>query len=241
MTTNTVPKIPVEIEPLGDRAALVSVATAIDDGTFELIQSVMLLLQASHICGLVELVPAFTTVAVYYDPSQTSYADFVLEIEEALGKPAQHLRLPGRLVEIPVCYGDLFGEDLLVVARHCGLATEEVIAIHAGQEYKVHMLGFVPGFPYLGGMSPRIATPRRAMPRLKIPSGSVGIAGEQTGIYPLATPGGWQLIGRTPVILFRPDAQPPTLLQAGDSVRFRRISPGEFSDIAHGASGPVTS
>lgn len=131
-------------------------------------------------------------------------------------------------VEIPVCYGGAFGPDLEDVARHNGLTPEEVVRIHSGTEYFAYMLGFLPGFPYLGGMSKRIAAPRKQTPRLKVPAGSVGIAGSQTGIYSLESPGGWQLIGRTPLALFRPDADPPVLVKPGARVRFQPISEREY-------------
>jgi inhibitor of KinA len=142
---------------------------------------------------------------------------------------------PARTVDIPVCYGGEFGPDLAEVAARNGLSAEEVIRIHASAEYLVYMIGFAPGFPYLGGMSGRIAAPRRSTPRLAIPAGSVGIAGEQTGVYPLETPGGWQLIGRTPIALFLPVRSPPSLLRAGDKVRFRPISRMEYEQWEDGA------
>ncbi|MGV3465566.1 MAG: 5-oxoprolinase subunit PxpB, partial [Heyndrickxia sp.] len=133
-----------------------------------------------------------------------------------------------RVVEIPVCYGGDFGPDLETVASMNGLSTEEVIQIHSSAEYTVYMIGFAPGFPYLGGMSEKIATPRLPSPRLKIPERTVGIAGNQTGVYPIETPGGWQLIGRTPIKLFRPQDEVPSLLHAGDKVRFKPISYEEY-------------
>jgi inhibitor of KinA len=133
-----------------------------------------------------------------------------------------------RNIVIPVCYGGEFGPDLKEVAQYHGLTEEEVIHIHSHGEYKVYMIGFVPGFAYLGGLSPKIATPRRTTPRTMIPTGSVGIAGGQTGIYPLATPGGWQIIGRTPLSLFRPNHRQPSLLRAGDIVRFQPITEKEY-------------
>ncbi|WP_245583541.1 5-oxoprolinase subunit PxpB [Paenibacillus assamensis] len=134
------------------------------------------------------------------------------------------------IVDIPVCYGEAFGPDLLEVAEHTGLSPQEVIELHCGQSYLVYMVGFAPGFPYLGGMDERIAVPRRSSPRTAITPGSVGIGGSQTGIYPLATPGGWQLIGRTPCQLFRPDHQEPSLLKMGDIVRFYPIEPEQFAE-----------
>jgi len=123
-------------------------------------------------------------------------------------------------VEIPVIYGNDAGPDLQVVADHAGLTPQQVVELHSSIDYVVYFIGFQPGFPYLGGLDDRLHTPRRAEPRLSVPAGSVGIGGSQTGIYPLATPGGWQLLGRTPVALFNPRQQPPTLLRPGDSVRF---------------------
>lgn len=135
-----------------------------------------------------------------------------------------------RTIEIPVCYGGDFGPDLGFVAAHCGLSEEEIIAIHSSGDYLVYMIGFAPGFPYLGGMPERIAAPRHRTPRTVIPRGSVGIAGGQTGVYPIATPGGWQLIGRTPLELFRPESEYPSLLRAGDKVRFKPITREQYRD-----------
>jgi len=135
------------------------------------------------------------------------------------------------VTEVPTIYGNEYGPDLEFVAKHNGLTPEEVVQIHAGTAYLIYMLGFMPGFVYLGGMSPKIATPRLETPRIKIPGGSVGIAGSQTGIYPAESPGGWQLIGRTPLKLFDPYRQPPALLQAGNYVTFVSITPQEFARI----------
>jgi inhibitor of KinA len=134
-------------------------------------------------------------------------------------------------VDIPVCYGGDYGPDLDAVSFHTGLSTEEVVAIHGEPDYLVYMIGFAPGFPYLGGMSERLASPRRESPRAKIPPGSVGIAGSQTGVYPIETPGGWQLIGRTPLRLFRPERDEPSLLRTGDRVRFHAIERAEYRDL----------
>lgn len=140
--------------------------------------------------------------------------------------------VPSRNIHIPVCYGGAYGPDLEDVAAFHHMTEDDVIRIHTEPEYLVYMLGFCPGFPYMGGMDPRIATPRRQSPRLSIPAGSIGIAGEQTGGYPISTPGGWQLIGRTPVPMFRPwDETEPTLLQAGDHVHFYAVSEEEFQQI----------
>ncbi|MGQ8873774.1 5-oxoprolinase subunit PxpB [Paenibacillus sp. TSA_86.1] len=151
-------------------------------------------------------------------------------------KQSESLQLTGgitwpRVVTIPVCYGGEFGPDLVHVAHEHGLTIEEVIAIHSSVDYLVHMIGFAPGFPYLGGLPEQIATPRRATPRLRVEAGTVGIGGTQTGVYPVSTPGGWQCIGRTPLRLFDPEANPPSLLEAGDIVRFQPIMMQEYLEL----------
>ena len=133
-----------------------------------------------------------------------------------------------RRVEIPVCYGGEYGPDLEYVAELNGRTVEEVIAIHSGADYLVYFLGFSPGFPYLGGMPESIAAPRMPAPRKRVPAGSVAIGGNQTGIYPMASPGGWRIIGRTPVRLFRADAEPAVLVEMGDHVKFVPVSKGDF-------------
>jgi inhibitor of KinA len=134
----------------------------------------------------------------------------------------------GRTVELPVCYGGEFGPDLATVAEHAKLSPEEVIKRHCAGNYLVYLVGFSPGFAYLGGLAKELATPRHATPRPRVPAGSIGIGGEQTGVYPVSTPGGWNLIGRTPLRLFLPEQDPPVMLRAGDRVKFRAISMEEF-------------
>lgn len=227
---------PHTLAPLGDRAIVVQLGDRIDDDTFHRVQALSRRLQQAAISGVVEHVPAYTTVTIYYDPLQTTYQEVGASLEELLATLNASSTTASRTVEIPVCYGGEWGCDLEFVAEHNGLSTSDVIAIHSGVDYRLHMLGFAPGFPYLGGMSERIAAPRRSSPRPRIPAGSVGIAGSQTGIYSLETPGGWQLIGRTPLQLFRPDESPPTLLAAGDLVRFRPISAQEFTRLQEAGS-----
>ena len=217
---------------LGDRALVVHLGDQIDTSTFRAVRSLSRQLEAIPPAGMMEFVPAFTTVAVYYDPLRTSEAELKSHLNDLVATADATVAPPPRAVEIPVCYGGEFGIDLDFVAKHANLTPQQVIETHAAADYLVHMIGFAPGFPYLGGMSSEIAAPRRSSPRLKIPAGSVGIAGDQTGIYPLETPGGWQLIGRTPLALFRPEQDPPTLLQAGDIVRFRPITPEQFRQLA---------
>jgi inhibitor of KinA len=180
---------------------------------------------------MVELVPAYTAVAVHYDPlafSDAAGGPFA-GVAAALEKRLAHIKVapppPGRLVEVPVHYGGKDGPDLDEVAQHAGMSADEVVRTHASAEYSVYMIGFAPGFPYLAGLPERIGMPRRTSPRVAVPAGSVGIGGLQTGIYPLETPGGWRIIGRTSLRLFRPEDDPPTLLQLGDRVRFVPVGP----------------
>jgi KipI family sensor histidine kinase inhibitor len=179
----------------------------------------------------VDLVPSYRSLLVYYDPLHTSLP----ELEERLTALEQDLdqavlNAP-RVVEIPTLYGGEYGPDIGQVAKHNGLAPEEVIQIHSAGEYLVYMMGFTPGFPYMGGMSERIATPRLQTPRTAIPAGSVGIAEQQTGVYPIESPGGWQLIGRTPVQLFDPQREPPVVVTVGDYIRFTPITEETYHDI----------
>jgi len=156
------------------------------------------------------------------------------QAQERLEHPPKMEKAKPRTVEIPVCYGDEFGPDLALVAKQAKLPPEEVVKRHAKPEYLVYLVGFAPGFPYLGGLPKELETPRHAKPRMVVPPGSVGIGGAQTGIYPLATPGGWNLIGRTPVKIFRPADNPPVLLRAGDRVKFKVITPAEFDRLEAG-------
>ena len=173
------------------------------------------------------MVPTYRSATVHYRPEVLSYEELKqLLLSLTQGGPEETEELP--VVEIPVCYGEEYGPDLLEVAQHCSLTPEEVIARHTAPTYRIYMLGFTPGFPYLGGMDPSIAAPRRKEPRIHIPAGSVGIAGEQTGVYPIVSPGGWQLIGRTPLRLFDPQREQPILLSAGAGIRFVPIDEETF-------------
>jgi inhibitor of KinA len=222
---------PSHIVPLGDQAIMVCFGDRIEDATCSQVRAFSQRLEQSPPAGMTEHVPAYTTVAVYYDPLATTLEKITAAVATLLtDMPEASASMP-RIVDISVCYDPQFGVDLESVAAYHGLAVEEVIAIHSGATYFVQMLGFTPGFPYLGGLSPRIATPRRGTPRVQVAAGSVGIAGSQTGIYSLETPGGWQIIGRTPLSLFRPAENPPTLLLPGDRVRFRPISSEEFTAL----------
>lgn len=180
---------------------------------------------------VVETIPTYRSLLVVYDPDAISPYD-ALQALKTLEASASSLDMPCPTVtEIPVCYGGPHGPDLPYVAAHAGLTVEEVIDIHSGRDYLVYMIGFTIGFPYLGGMSPRIAVPRLATPRTQVPGGSVGIAGEQTGVYPVDSPGGWRIIGRTPIRFARPEQDPPCLVSQGDYLRFVPITQDEFEAI----------
>jgi inhibitor of KinA len=214
--------------PLGETAIVVEFGDRIDREILHKVWNFGRYLDRFPMRGMVEYVTAFTTVTIFFDPLIVDVASVGLEVERVVPQLDLQTTAAVRMVEIPVCYGEEFGPDLEFIARHNGLTVPDVIELHAGAEYLVYLIGFAPGFPYLGGMSPRIAAPRLDSPRLSVPAGSVGIAGEQTGIYPIGTPGGWRLIGRTPLALFRPADRPPWLLCAGDAVQIRPITRDEF-------------
>ena len=191
--------------------------------------------------GYIEFVATYTGTAVNYDPwvvkkklakkGETSFAAVGRLLEEYVQKSELMPETAPNVVEIPVCYGGEYGPDLAYVAEYCHLTEEEVVKIHSSGEYLCYMIGFCPGFPFLGGMDPRIATPRRQTPRLAIPARSIGIAGQQTGGYPISTPGGWQIVGRSAIEMFDASAENPTLLKAGDIVHFRSITPEEYAEM----------
>lgn len=178
--------------------------------------------------GMVEYIPAFCSVSVIYNPLELPYSTVYSIIKDIILNLDFNQNFEKHIVKIPVCYGGEFGPDIQNVAKLNSLTTTQVIKIHSDSEYLVYMIGFAPGFPYLGGMSEKIATPRLNTPRQIIPSGSVGIAGMQTGVYPMETPGGWQLIGRTPLKLFDINKKPKSLLSLGDIVKFYPVSYQEY-------------
>lgn len=226
--------MPISFTPLGDRALVARFGETMDDETHLRVRALASHLEAHPFPGMIEIVPAMTTVAVYYDPMVLAYEDAASRVQAAVSEMSPATWNESRAVEIPVCYGGVFGPDLGFVAEHNGIAPEEVVRLHASAEYRVYMIGFAPGFPYLGGMPEKIAAPRRATPRPVIPAGSVGIAGMQTGVYSIPTPGGWQLIGRTPLRLFLPEHEPPSLLRAGDRVRFLPITEEQYATYRDG-------
>ena len=225
-----------QLHPFGDNGIMIELGTTISLDIQKRVRAIASFLDQNRFDWMIEYIPAFTSVTVLYDighhelikDGRYPYEQACEKLKEGIvGGVLEEAQLP-RVVEIPVCYGGKFGPDLEFVARHNGLSIEEVVRIHKTTTYNVHMIGFAPGFPYMGGMSGKIAAPRKETPRLAIPAGSVGIAGKQTGIYSIETPGGWQIIGRSPIQLFRPFNNPPSLLQAGDVVSFTEITYQEF-------------
>lgn len=231
----------ITFHPLGDAAIVIQAGADICEEIHERVVQLFSCIEQHPFAGYVEAVQAFTNVTVFYEPytvhqsahlqkMDLSPYEWVKNYIETLleEKWQEGVQSKRRIVDIPVCYGGELGPDLEEVARINRLTTEEVVRIHTAGTYLVYMIGFAPGFPFLGGLSEKIAAPRRETPRMSIPKGSVGIAGKQTGVYPISTPGGWQLIGQTPLPLFYPDEKVPSLLRAGDEVRFVQMSEKEF-------------
>lgn len=181
-----------------------------------------------EIQGLGEMVPTYCSLLINYNPLVLGYDELAAKLEELSQGLVVKSDTDRQVVEIPVAYGGEYGPDLAEVAAAHGMTEQQVIDIHSQPEYPIYMLGFVAGFPYLGGMSEKIATPRKESPRLKIEAGSVGIAGSQTGIYSVESPGGWQIIGRTPLKLYDTDREQPVLLSAGQYIKFKPISGAEY-------------
>lgn len=228
------------LSPLGDQAVFIEVSKKIDTSSERKVKAIVSRLEAESPYWMIEYIPAYTTVTLIYSihafsKEESPYEVVCEQIRELLVDVEETATVQQKVVKIPVLYGGEYGPDLAFVAQHNGLTVDEVIAIHTSGDYTVHMIGFAPGFPFIGGMSEQIGAPRRKTPRLKIPARSVGIAGVQTGVYPIETPGGWQLIGRTPLELFLPAEDPPSFLAAGDKIRFYEITSEEYEDLRGGA------
>ncbi len=223
-----------DIRFCGDRAVTVVFPQEISPGINAAVCGFAARFFALGLRGIVEIVPTYCAVTIHFDPSELDVDLLLRAVEEAAAAGGEAGPAEGETVVIPVAYGGEYGPDLPQVCAHTGLTADEVIARHSGREYLIYMLGFTPGFPYMGGMDPSIATPRLKTPRTAIPAGSVGIAGAQTGVYPIQSPGGWQLIGRTPLRLFDMDREDPFLLRAGQKVRFRPITPEEYLALERG-------
>lgn len=207
----------------GDSSVCVEFGNEISPDINRKIRAFKIAVEKSGIPGIVETVPTYRSLLVHYKPEVIGFKAITEKFKSLMGTLDNIEIPPPTVIEIPVLYGGEMGPDIENVASHNGKTVEEVIKIHTSQEYLIYMIGFIAGFPYLGGMSKEIATPRLKEPRVKIDGGSVGIAGEQTGIYPLDSPGGWQLIGRTPLKLYDAEREKPVLLEAGQYIKFRSL------------------
>ena len=218
--------------PAGDQALVVQMGDAVDPGLNRVVHNLTSTIEKAEVKGVIDLVPTYRSVLVYYNALETTSNELQAEIERLASNLDERTIEKPRLVRVPTRYGGEYGPDLDFVAQHTGLSSEEVVSLHSGTDYLVYMMGFNTGFPYLGGLPEQLASPRLDTPRTEIPAGSVGIAESQTGVYPVASPGGWRLIGRTPLVLFDADREPPALLDAGDYIRFVPIGADEeYLDI----------
>ncbi|RSD26643.1 5-oxoprolinase subunit PxpB [Mesobacillus subterraneus] len=221
----------LDILPLGDLAIVISFGDVIADRTNVQIRQFMKKLDYANIKGIVEWVPAYTSLTVYYEPDILPYESLVAELNKVHLRNEHSLDSTSIVNEIPVCYGGKWGQDLGFVADHHGMPEQEVINLHANREYLIYMMGFMPGFPYLGGLPEKLAVPRLEKPRESVVPGSVGIGGNQTGIYPSDVPSGWRIIGTTPVTLFAPEKAEPFLVRSGHYIKFIPIDEEQFLAI----------
>lgn len=222
----------VKILAEGDSSLLIVFGNEISPQLNAKVSAMVRLLRSTKIEGVVGLIPSYCAILINYNPSILSYAQIQRRIVKLLkiGATSGEI-MQKKIFEIPVCYGGEFGPDLESIASHANLSVEEVIRIHSSKDYLIYMIGFLPGFCYLGGLDERIHTPRLTTPRLKIREGSVGIGGSSTGIYPMESPGGWQLMGLTPVKTYDQNRETPILLEAGNYIRFIPIEEEEYHRI----------
>lgn len=215
----------------GDTGLIVEFGRDIDPDTNARVRTLARAVNRQKPEGIVEIIPTYRSLLVIYDPAYTrpdALIPFLRRMESDAGAGKSSSR---KVVDIPVCYGGEYGPDMETVKAASGLSTDEVIRCHSRPEYLIYMVGFTPGFPFLGGLDEKLFTPRLKTPRTLVPEGSVGIANNQTGIYPVASPGGWQIIGKTPLKLFSPDRENPFLYRAGDKIKFIPISNDEFETL----------
>ncbi|KAA8378356.1 5-oxoprolinase subunit PxpB [Leuconostoc mesenteroides] len=215
----------------GDTSINVVFENVVSEKISNQVLSIAKLVERQHINGLVDIIPAYREVTFVFDPLVIDIASFKHFLEKQLNKmDGEIVDKKGRHYDIPVLYNDEVGLDLLEVAKYHGLSIEEVIHLHTAQAYRIYMLGFLPGFAYLGGLDAKLHTPRKNTPRLRIPAGSIAIGGEQTGYYPVDSPGGWQIIGQTPLVMFDSN-RPEIKLHAGDRMKFYAIDKLEFQKL----------
>ncbi len=221
----------ISIRTAGDSSLLIQFGNEISPEINQKITATVQLMREQHIEGVLDVIPAFCSLLINYDPRVISYSEITKRMKKLLKVETKAGEKRKRVFEIPVCYGGKYGPDLAYIAEHAGMSEEEVIALHSSTDYLIYMLGFLPGFCYLGGLDERLHTPRLATPRIKIDAGSVGIGGSQTGIYPMDSPGGWQLMGMTPVKTYDPEREVPILVEAGDYIRFVPVDEEEYLRI----------
>lgn len=219
------------IRPVGDSALTVEFEKRIDPEVNAEVHTLRALLEDERVPGVTDMIPTFCSLLICYDPGTIRYGDLIREIRRASESGSRRRAAPSRTFLISVCYGGKYGEDLPYVAEHAGISEQEVIRRHSAPDYLIYMLGFLPGFCYLGGMDPILETPRLPRPRQRIPAGSVGIGGSQTGLYPTDSPGGWRLIGTSPIRPYDPRRSEPILYRAGDRIRFVPIEEKEYREI----------
>ena len=222
----------VQIKTAGDSAVLVVFGDEINPEINHRIAATVQMIRNQNFEGIVDMIPSYCALLINYDPRVISFDEFATHLKYLLKLDLNSNESRKRIFEIPVCYGGEYGPDLNLIAQNAGLTEEEVIAIHSGTDYLIYMLGFLPGFTYLGGLDERIHTPRLPNPRIRIEAGSVGIGGSQTGIYPLDSPGGWNLMGKTPVKTYDPNREKPILVEAGDYIRFVPVDEAEYLRIS---------
>jgi KipI family sensor histidine kinase inhibitor len=235
---NDVNNVNSRIRPAGDSAVVVEFEERIDRAVNDRVLALVRSIEAARFTGVRDVVPTYRSAAIYFDPLKTDVTALFARLEVEAARPGSEpvAEIAGMPIRIPVCYGPAFGPDLEEVAAFGRMDAEEVISLHCRRTYRVFMLGFLPGFAYLAGVDERIAAPRLATPRARVPAGSVGIAGTQTGVYPVESPGGWNLIGRTPVKPFDPQRTEPFLLKAGDHVEFYPVDEAAYRDLARAGS-----
>jgi len=218
--------------PSGDCAIIIKAGSEISEEINGTVRKLLVIIEKQKIKGIIDFIPSYNELMVCYDPLSINFKELLIVLR-SLETEIENTELPQSLViHVPVLYGGESGPDIEEVSDFSGLSMEEIVKIHSSDSYLVYMLGFTPGFCYLGGMDERIATPRKQSPRLKIPAGSVGIADKQTGIYPIESPGGWQLIGKTPLRLFDPSKKPEFLISAGDRIKFYPVTEDDFKNLA---------
>ncbi len=233
------PLPPFKIFPLGDKALIVDFGNVIDEELNKIVHSLFTRLRNEPVDGIIESVPGYSSLAIYYDiliikqkvNEQTTAFEWIKKkIENLLSRESKEFTSHENVVRVPVCYEEVFAPDLDIIAEQNKISIEEVVQLHTKETYRIYMLGFLPGFAYMGKVNEKIACPRKSNP-VYVEAGSVGIAGRQTGIYPLRSPGGWQIIGRTPIRLFDKEKEEPTFFKPGDTVQFYSITKNEFEDI----------